>query len=101
MPSIKSCPFDDVVTEAVVLGQRWTSPFLPRLRTAVSVPAVIVEPGSIRLPANMTEPNPPRVTGTSPACTPEVKPGSVGGAAGVIGAFACRVSAVGGVAAAG
>src|SRR5450631_1483872 len=87
MPSIKSCPFDDEVTETVVLGQRCTSPVFPKLRTAVSVPAVIVEPGSTRLPANMTAPNPPGVTGTSPTPVPSGKPGRDGASAGGAGSF--------------
>src|SRR5271163_5186555 len=46
MLNIKLCWFFDGVTDTVVPGQTCTSPPLDKLRTTVSAPDVIEEPGS-------------------------------------------------------
>src|SRR5271169_905914 len=64
MPSIKSFVFFAGVTETVVPGQTRTSPPLDNFNTAVSLPAVKVDPAANCLPASTTSPT-PLLTGTT------------------------------------
>ncbi len=59
MPSISVCPFCELVTDTVVLGQTNILPPRPSCNTAVSAPAVTADPVATRLPASVTPPETP------------------------------------------
>src|SRR5579864_3190375 len=79
IPSIRSCPFDEVETETVVPGQTRISPPRVSRRIAVSSPALTEEPAATRLPVSINDPEVPTATGTTAGCTPAVSAGTDGG----------------------
>src|SRR5437764_15334964 len=81
MPSIKSFVFLAGVTESVVPGQTRTSPPRDNSKTAVSLPAVNVDPAANCLPAITTSPT-PLVTGTATVVAVGVIESTCGGCRG-------------------
>src|SRR5229473_3276065 len=79
MPSMKSRPLSEEVTETVVPGQTRISPPRDRLSTAVSAPAVTDDPPARRVPASTTAPEPPELSGTTAGRTPVEKVATEGG----------------------